>query len=427
MRKFTGSIIALAFFLSTLPLPAQIGSARPRKKSPRAVAVMDLDKSGHARLLPVSLFMDGKFYDAGLYMSKPSPIALDSETVYEVIKSGVPQGLFTVEQSRRLDKTWWGEGKWKPYATPSDSEAKKDGPTADDKAKPQVKDDGDDDRPVLKRPKPGDAPQTESKPVGDSPMPVASEPPPDDPDRPTLHRGRPAPTAEKDEPIKFVTKLAGTENFSAAVSDADPTTVRPYTYVWADDDREALTRQMKELAVAELRKAAQRQSLTLPAQAKAADGQPKAKPFNARQTASRQAKAPSLPDPLIAALTDVKLYAYDLDYNNSPQVVLTARYLPKQDGLREADFNLINTRQGIHVTVVGRVNFEGQLQQMFAAVSDPRHLETSPEYEFIDAVDVDGDSRAELLFQRINGESRSFVIYRVVGASMSELFETTPR
>ena len=41
-------------------------------------------------------------------------------------------------------------------------------------------------------------------------------------------------------------------------------------------------------------------------------------------------------------------------------------------------------------------------------MSDPRDLDANPELGFIDAVDVDGDGRAELLFQRQEGGGRTF-------------------
>jgi hypothetical protein len=126
-------------------------------------------------------------------------------------------------------------------------------------------------------------------------------------------------------------------------------------------------------------------------------------------------------------LTDVNLAAFDLDYNNSPQVILTARWKPGVEGLSLPDASAIAQRNGVAITVIARVNFEGKLQKARAAVSDPRDLDAYPELGFIDAVDVDGDGRAELLFQRVEATGRSFVIYRMIGAGLTELFATAPR
>jgi hypothetical protein len=421
MRKISGIFVLLSLLVAYTSVPAQ-STFSNRKKAPRAVGVFEFDAAGHPRILPVSLYMDRKFYDAGLYMSKPAPVTLDSETVYEVVKSGVPQGLFTVEEARRVgDKVWWGEGKWKPYHVPEP-------PTKEgDKKKPAVKDDDDEDRPVLKKPKADDSTvvlHTEKgshEAVDVTPRKEApAGPPPDDSDRPLLRRVRPEPSAQKDEPIKFVTKLPGTEEFTPAVSDSDPPNGRPYGYAWSDSDREMLTANMKVLAAAELRKELAARRWPVPAPKASAPPRAKTKP-------GTKPAAPIAADPLVSALTDVKVAAYDLDYNNSPQIILTVRYMPPVEGLTEADKNLVMNRHGIVVTVVGRVNFEDKLQQIFAEVSDPRQLENHPEMAFVDAVDVDGDGRGELLFQRITPEGRGFVIYRVAGQSIGELFATTPR
>ena len=79
-------------------------------------------------------------------------------------------------------------------------------------------------------------------------------------------------------------------------------------------------------------------------------------------------------------------------------------------------------RNGIYVTVVARVNYNGELERIFARVSDPRDLNTYPRMEFVDAVDVDSDNRAELLFATLSETGRRFVVYRLYGLQMNELF-----
>jgi hypothetical protein len=276
MRTLLGRLLLFSLLITPSLLPAQLG-ARPRKKSPRAVAVLEFDAKGAGHLLPVSLFMDGKFYDAGLFMSRPAPLVLDTDTVYEAMRSGVGQGLFTVTTAGRAGKTWWANGKWKAYsadkiagkppaAEPEEkakdeitigdpekptlkrkdknkskgSETTTDASAAKDKPAPP-KDDDDPDRPVMKRSKPDDEGTVKIQTDKDSKeatnlTPAKDDaPPPDDPERPLLHRGKPA-TQEPEktgmETSLIVTHRPGVENFVAAVSDPDNVPTRPYSYVW---------------------------------------------------------------------------------------------------------------------------------------------------------------------------------------------------
>src|SRR5207244_441905 len=48
---------------------------------------------------------DGKFQDAGTYYSRPIPLALLNGNIYELEKSGVPQGTITLEYARHLQLT----------------------------------------------------------------------------------------------------------------------------------------------------------------------------------------------------------------------------------------------------------------------------------------------------------------------------------
>ena len=60
--------------------------------------------------------INGKFYDAGAYKADPVPMALQSGTVYESLKSGVSQGLFTVSGALPETTGWVGDGKWRSTA-----------------------------------------------------------------------------------------------------------------------------------------------------------------------------------------------------------------------------------------------------------------------------------------------------------------------
>src|SRR5262249_46392873 len=85
----------------------------PKASGPRALGILQLAANGKAHLVPVTIMIDGKFYDAGAYKADPLPMALQPDTVYEAVKTGVSQGLFTVAGAMHNDKTGWiAEGKW---------------------------------------------------------------------------------------------------------------------------------------------------------------------------------------------------------------------------------------------------------------------------------------------------------------------------
>jgi hypothetical protein len=93
--------------------------APPKKlvNEPRAVGLLQLNKTGKGTLIPIAIRIDGKFYDASVYKADPVPMALDGGTVYEVEKTGESQGLFTVggalhNQNPNSATPWLGAGSY---------------------------------------------------------------------------------------------------------------------------------------------------------------------------------------------------------------------------------------------------------------------------------------------------------------------------
>ena len=86
---------------------AQLGRKPKQDKGPRAVGLLELASDGKARLIPIAIMVDGKFYDASAYKASPVPFAIWGETVYEAERTGVSQGLFTVGR---------GPAHWKQLA-----------------------------------------------------------------------------------------------------------------------------------------------------------------------------------------------------------------------------------------------------------------------------------------------------------------------
>ena len=99
----------------------------------RAVGVYewtgDLAKPTAARFVPVSLFIDGHLQDAGLYLARPVPFALQAGDVYALEHAGEPEGLFDLDYAQHVVTgqalqdndsagAWYGYGKFSPAAVP---------------------------------------------------------------------------------------------------------------------------------------------------------------------------------------------------------------------------------------------------------------------------------------------------------------------
>jgi hypothetical protein len=91
----------------------------------RAVGVYewtgDMMKPTASRLIPVSIFIEGKFEDAGVYVSRPVPFALLTGNVYELQAAGIDRGLLDLAYARHVqtadgafDDGWFGYGSVKP-------------------------------------------------------------------------------------------------------------------------------------------------------------------------------------------------------------------------------------------------------------------------------------------------------------------------
>jgi hypothetical protein len=448
----------LALFLAgslTVPAfaqgPVNTTQQRKRQRGPRAIAVIrwqaDEQGNGHPVLLPVAIRDEGKIFDASVYKTSPRPMAIEPDTVYEAAQHGQAIGLFTIVSTTREnndDRTWVGLGRWQATAAADDSPKKDvrqanptigtpksqsarmtDIPEGEQKRKTtQVYDES--GRPV-DNPKDDEPPtMTKSKrepiersprvsPPEKKPAPATASAPDDDPDRPRLKRGAPSPAAstkpipaqpnaddtDPNRPIlkrgrpNSVTRISNpAENTPvpkevisratvtkprvyelAAVSDADQSIQgQNYNFNATLAERQAYLRKMEDLVDQELKpKVASSSKLTL-----------------------RKARAA---DP--SRFADIRFEIMDLDYNNSPEIVLTGSYV-------------LAANERTPFVLVARGDYEG----------NPRTLmfEKGSRFEFIDAVDVDGDGPGELLFRRIGQNGAAFVIYRATPDGLNEIF-----
>jgi len=139
-------------------------------------------------------------------------------------------------------------------------------------------------------------------------------------------------------------------------------------------------------------------------------------PAPAASSPSQRRKSPPVKPPQ-PEFEDVQLRTFDLSTNNEPVVVLMASArMPQQRGAADVQYLL---------TLVARQDINGDLHKALSNVTDLQHLDVIPRMDLIDAVDVDGDGRGELLFRKTSDVGSAYVVYRVIGEQLWALFEGT--
>lgn len=424
---------------------------------------MELGPNGAAHLIPVAILVDGEFYDAGAYKAAPIPMALESGTVYEAERTGTSLGLFTVTGALEgPDNTWSGAGRFVPAGSKPPANAHK----AD--SKPRDLEDTD-SRPVLRRraekPTPAEAappaPSASAPPASASPAPASPAPsaptpsapatatpapsaatppsPPadattaaptvtaeaaasdeNDPDRPTLKRGKPTAASKKvtpsatTAPAKTPSKTSPSATPPAksaangvqlvpAISDAAGPEPHSYAYPMKADDELQFRKKILAMAVTEIGdhvKQAASATVTPPAPTRSGP----------RKTgAAAKAAQPTF--------DDVQLRVIDPSSSNEPILILMAKaQMPHTAGKPATALQYM-------ITLVARQDIYGDLHKVFSNITDAQHLDVLPRYDFIDVVDADGDGRGELLFRKVSDSASAFTIYRVIGNQLWPLFD----
>ena len=454
------------------PLP-QYGHKPASNKGPRAIGLIQLSPKGKARLTPIAVMMDGKFYDAGSYKAAPVPMALDFGIVYEGFRSGVSQGVFTITQPGQLNHVWIAEGTWLPagmkaretskkYSTPviedkdappvlhrhSDKADSDSGPASgSDKDKDKDKDKKDQQKPATPVAPPTTAPSTSPPSPPSAPEAAKAPAPPEtakasapasasdetieDPNRPRLRRGKPDSTARREPFATFdpltdaapsatssgAGKLAGKTATNSDVASPQFTFIPAISDAGGPDPR-PYTFDVKPAEEASYRSrilALAATQLHASANAATKETAPTQNTASARKSPGRSAG--KLPKP---AFDDVSLRIFDLSNSNEPVLVLSAKTRPPAAGATES------FEEPKEIMLIARTNLEGELKKLFFSETDSRHLDVSPRMELIDAVDADGDGRGELLFRRTSDGGSAYAIYRVTADRLWPLFEGTP-
>jgi len=434
-RGAAAVICALLSF--ALPAWAQYGRRSQTSKGPRATAILQL-QGRRARIVPVVILINGQFYDAGIYRADPRPMALDPGIVYEAERSGSSVGLFTVGNALQVGNNWYGLGHWE--SNEDIQQAKQARAREEEQAKAAKRAEAaaeDSGPPILRKsggtqpssapppspppsPKPAPAPPAETAKTTPPPSPPPASPRGGsdeyDPNRPVLRRGAPAATSQEETwPAELApAKSAGTTAGKAApaepkieqlvaISDADGPELRSYDFNLNPVERDADYKKMTSYAQ---------------------DAVSKYERLRHTDFASAQLGA-----------TDLRVF--DVDLSNEPVFVLSApatvnfgavpraatrrRPAPRTTQLNQP---VPGKQEQAYVTVVGKVDLYGEVKLIFSSVTDSTHLDEIPRLQLIDAADVDGDKRGELIFQETTDSGTGYVIYRVYPDQLLQLFDT---
>jgi hypothetical protein len=382
-RTFLASAGLLVLILSAATIVAQ--RRTPHKLRATALLEITTDPSGvvTSRVVPIAILDEGSFHDASIYKATPRPMALGNGVVYEAQKSGKPVGYVTIVNGANTGG-WVALGKWQPAVVAKKTEAPQPVTPADD-------------RPILHH---GDSASAAPPPVA-TPTPeqpgAANAPSPEDPDRPVLRKRAPE-KPETEQPssrAQPVPTPQGTLQSSAppatvpgtsvfvGVSDADASDVRSYEYPWKPGEEQQMEAKMRALALAQLPRE------------------------NSQLTPN--------------SLKNVVMRSFDLDMSNEAVLVLSAEvpgsYLAP--GAKQAPGKFVSR----YVTVIARVDLEGMPRKLASSVTDSTRLDVAPRLELIDAVDVDGDGLAELLFREYSFDEKSFIIYGIGRSTVTKVFE----
>jgi hypothetical protein len=188
-----------------------------------------------------------------------------------------------------------------------------------------------------------------------------------------------------------------------AISDAQSGDSRSYEFAWKAGEQSQMEAKLRRLALAQLPK-----------------------------------ESPPLTE---KSLANVVIRSFDLDMSNDAVMVLTAEVPPSPvappsrapgkaggkaaAGSRNAPASTAAPAKPVsrYIALIARVDIDGNPQRLSASLTDSSRLDVAPRLELIDAVDVDGDGLAELLFREYDFDQKSFIVYGVGRSTVTKVFE----
>ena len=79
-----------------------------------------------------------------------------------------------------------------------------------------------------------------------------------------------------------------------------------------------------------------------------------------------------------------------------------------------------------YVTILAAPDFYGNPKVLLQQVTSDDGLDVSPRYRLVDAVDTEGNGRADLIFELRGRTYRQFAIYRIADGAAMQAFVTQP-
>ena len=461
-------------------------TTKKTKRGPRAIAVVEFLPNGKMRLVPVALWIEGKYYDASLYGANPEPMALEPQTVYEAQSFGEPTGTFTVTMPTQVNGNWVADGTWNPEL-PMDAQMKaKAAKDAAQRAKNPPSEavmtgDADNGRPVLKR-APGSGGDTgssgqtpsstgsgssSSSPKagssgGDSDQPVMKRPASDSSGKPTL--GPSEDTSENagntsakqqqtkvddhdpDRPaMKRPSTASGPTDIAAANSNPAGVTASSAASNDNDPNRPTLSRTKAYKPQAEKSSDAvvSKSSVSPTSAGKSLRAYPAISDAGTYQsrpliyTMSSGERQGFEQAALKLAMEEIRSFAAKHNGPAIPKAATITDYDARAFDLEYSSSPTVVISAKLPVpgakgaapdftyfaTVVARIDINDQAQKIFSSVTDSKHLDAYPRMELIDAIDADANGRGDLLFRQYSDVGITYGLYRVSAYQIEKIFE----
>jgi hypothetical protein len=466
--------------------PGERKPARKKDSGPRAVGILQLAANGKASLIPVTILINGKFWDAGAYKADPVPMALDTGVVYEAERSGNSLGLFTVGSALHSNNVnsptpWLGTGAWHPAGMEPAAKPLKadntpvgiedaDAPprlTRDPKALKQSEGGSAGSAaanpPSTSSPKPaqastGDGPprltkgsssspdsnsggetQPTSAPKGTTqdakrsgakPAPQEKIPASDsgaaEGDRPVLRRGKPAESfADEDVPGYSKPDAKGAAAPPGKVVNTAAATKSDVQLIPAISDAAGPPPHSYTFEWLKGEEGDRRaQMLTMAKEQLRAYLAAEAKHRITPGTARPAAtRARRAPKPEAPVFENVQMVAYDLWNSNQPIIVFSAQaHMPPMPA--GTAHSETESEMQYSILLVAYPDLYNNLHKLYSGVTDRFHLDVTPRLELIDALDAEGDGRGELLFRETSDQGTGWVIYRATADKLWKVFDS---